>query len=200
MHKVIALTDSCDTWKAVATIGTLAAIRMCGGRKCPFKIFSFRALENSKSRALSRPHSKLFFCIIPADFYHGVVSTSCKNVPCSSNNAGLESWWCWWRRRWWRSPRRKSPHVDSAEIEVCETHAWFKSPEVSIYGNMWPGLWSICYAFFVLDLTRKKTKQLIEQSAERFNDDTDEVVNKHNKRWAAKFGNVRVSLFRIRDW
>lgn len=43
---------------------------------------------------------------------------------------------------------------------------------------------------FLQRLHRKKTKQLMEQTADRFNIDTTEIVNKHNKRWATKFSNV----------
>jgi hypothetical protein len=37
---------------------------------------------------------------------------------------------------------------------------------------------------------RKKAKQLIEQTSVRFASDADELVSKHHKRWAAKFGTV----------
>lgn len=40
-------------------------------------------------------------------------------------------------------------------------------------------------------LCRKKTKQLVEQTSVRFANDTEELINKHNKRWSAKLGAVR---------
>ena len=48
-----------------------------------------------------------------------------------------------------------------------------------------------CVLIYLLYLCRKKTKQLVEQTSVRFANDTEELINKHNKRWSAKLGAVR---------
>eukprot|EP00601_Ochromonadales_sp_CCMP2298_P009893 CAMPEP_0173259100 /NCGR_PEP_ID=MMETSP1142-20121109/24775_1 /TAXON_ID=483371 /ORGANISM="non described non described, Strain CCMP2298" /LENGTH=164 /DNA_ID=CAMNT_0014193577 /DNA_START=1 /DNA_END=492 /DNA_ORIENTATION=- len=45
---------------------------------------------------------------------------------------------------------------------------------------------------------KRKTKQLIEQGVERYEAESDELLKKHNKRWAAKFGNMQGKSKRLR--
>lgn len=51
----------------------------------------------------------------------------------------------------------------------------------------------------LLRFYRKKAKQLIEQTSVRFASDADDVVSKHHKRWAAKFGAVSIATFARRE-
>jgi hypothetical protein len=46
-------------------------------------------------------------------------------------------------------------------------------------------------------ILRRKTKQLIEQGVERYQAESEELLKKHNKRWAAKFGNVCTLSFAL---